>query len=197
MFMEEDDQSDEQLAQEYLSGKEEAFDELFSRYFGQIRYYLLTRSWYHKDDNYIDELVYAVFRVLWECLEAKGFKNEGPGSFRRLLCTIARLECYKHDTEHAKNPMTTSAMFPSSFADIPIGTIDEPVNDEPEKESTMDKLNKTLVKLTPDEQKLMRLVANQVKYKDILKEPEFCKYSLDYLKLKIYNIRNKLKKVAP
>ena len=128
-------QADEALIAAHLSGDDKAFDVIFNRYFSPIRGYLLKHSWYHKDNNYIDEMVYAVFRVAWEYLRAKGFKDEGAGSFRRLLYTIARLEYYKQDTEHANGPMTTSAMFPASFLDIPLGMMDEPFDDEP-KEST-------------------------------------------------------------
>ena len=143
------------------------------------------------NDNYIDELVYAVFRVLWQCLKEKGFNDQTPGSFRKWLHTIAYLECANQDRKRSGEPMTTSAMFPASFVDIPIGTMDEPIDDEPEKESTADKLKRVMAKLSPDEQKLMRLVAERVPYKKILEEPEFCKYSLAYLKLKIYNIHKR------
>jgi len=40
----------------------------------------------------------------------------------------------------------------------------------------------------------MKLVAAEVPYQEIQKEPEFQKHSLDYLMRKVYNIRKRMRK---
>ncbi len=187
-----DAQSDESLALSCLSGNNSAFDELFRRYVELIRAFLLGKSWFKHDDQYIDELVEQVFVVAWQCLKANKFEPRGEGSFRRWLFSVAHLECFKQDSGRANLPKTTSTMFPASFANIPIPAKKEvsPEDESLKEEQIKEQLKEALEKLTPEEQKLMQMVADGVKYEDILKKhPEY--KSIDNIKKKIYRIRKR------
>ena len=61
-------------------------------------------------------------------------------------------------------------------------------------EEVAEQLNNVLPKLSGPENKLMELVGKKVPYKKIRKLREFKKYSVDYLMLKVYNIRKRLKR---
>ncbi len=190
------DISDEALALSCAGGNNSAFDVLFDRYSERIRFRLLGKSWFKDDDQYIDELVEQVFVVAWQCLKSGKFESQGEGSFRKWLLGLCQLECYKQDSARAKLPKTTSTLFPSSFANIPLPAKKElePENETIHNEQVNNQLKEALFQLTPEEQKLMQLVADNVKYKDILKKPEFSKYTLDYLRRKIYTIRQRFNK---
>lgn len=190
--------TDESLALSCVSGDNSAFDELFHRYAEQVRLFLHGKSWFKNDDQYIDELVEQAFVVLWQCLKANKFESKGEGSFRKWLFSICHLECFKQDSNRAKLPKTTSTLFPASFGDIPVPAQkqSEPEDESLHNEQINEQLKKILSKLTPKEQKLMQMVADNVKYKDILNEPEFSDYTLDYLRRKIYTIRKKIRKTS-
>ncbi|MDI6788408.1 MAG: hypothetical protein QME51_08565, partial [Planctomycetota bacterium] len=145
----------------------------------------------HNDDQYIDELVHQVFVVVWQCLKDRKFEQRGEGSFRKWLYGVSRLECYTQDINRSKEPMTTSTLFPLSFADIPVRSKPED-KQEDDAERVQERLKAALSKLTPEEQGLMQMVAEGIKYKDILKDSMFAKYkSVDSLKDKIYRIRKR------
>ena len=187
------DATDEALALSCSSGNNPAFDILFHRYKEIVRLFFLGKSWFRKDDQYIDELMEQVFVVIWQCLKANKFESKGAGSFRKWLFSVCQLECYKQDSKRAKLPMVTSALFPASFSNIPVSAKTQP---EPEKDLLRQaeinaKFKEVQAKLTPKEQYLMQLVGDRVKYKDIIKKPEFSNYSVAGIKQKIYNIRKR------
>lgn len=189
--------SDESLALSCAGGNNADFDILFNRYAGEIRLRLKGKSWFRDDDQYIDELVGQVFEVLWQCLKANKFESQGEGSFRKWLLGLCQLECYKQDGKRAKLPKTTSVLFPTSFANIPLPAKKEtePVDEELHKEQVNKRLKEALSKLTPEEQELMQLVADGVRYGDILKKfPEY--KSIDSIKKKIYRIRQRFKQTC-
>jgi len=187
--------TDEVLAQSCANGDNSAFDELFQRYAGRVRAFLLWKSWYRDDDQYIDELVEQAFEVAWQCLKDRKFKSQGDGSFLKWLLGICQLECYMQDIGRSKLPKTTSTLFPASYANIPLPVKKEvsPEDELLKEEEIHNQLKEALSKLTPEEQKLMQMVADKVPYKDILKEPEFSNYTLDYIRRKIYTIRQRFK----
>jgi len=189
--------SDESLALSCSSGDNSAFDVLFHRYAEQVRLFLLSKSWFKNDDQYIDELVEQSFVVLWQCLKANKFESKGDGSFRKWLFSICHLECFKQDSNRANLPKTTSTLFPASFVDIPVPARKqaEPEDESLHNEQINEQLKEVLSKLTPKEQRLMQMVADRVKYEDILKDPEFREYkSVDSIKKKIYRIRKRFNK---
>lgn len=186
--------SDEALALSCSAGDNTAFDILFYRYVEEVRRYAKRKSWFRDDDQYIDELVGQDFEVLWQCLKANKFESKGQGSFHKWLIGICQLECYKQDGNRANLPKTTSTFFPASFADIPLPAKKEtdPDDESLRNEQINEQLKEVLSKLTPEEQRLMQLVAEGLKPVDILKNPEFSGYkTLDSIRKKIYRIRQR------
>lgn len=190
-----DEPKDESLALACSSGDNSAFDVLFHRYKAIVRLFFLGKSWFRKDDQYIDELVEQAFVVVWQCLKSnKKFESRGDGSFRKWLFSVCQLECYKQDSKRAKLPMVTSALFPASFSNIPVSARAQPTpSDELLREAEINaKLKEVLSKLTKEEQDLMQLVAEEMEYAKIILLPEFRHYkTVDTLKNKVYRIRQR------
>jgi len=172
-----------------------AFDILFHRYKVIVRLFLLGKSWFKKDPQYIDDLVEQAFITAWQCLKINKFQDKGTGSFRNWLFGLCQLECYKQDSKRAKWPIVTSAIFPASFSDIPVKARTQPnTEDELLRQAEINaKFNKVVSKLEKNEPYLMQLVGEGMKYKDIIKKPEFSNYSVAGIKQKIYNIRKRFK----
>jgi len=194
--MPDDLRTDEALALSCAAGDNSAFDILFNRYKVIVRLFLLSKSWFRKDEQYIDELVEQAFVAVWKCLKANKFESKGDGSFRRWLFSVCQLECYYQDVKRSKLPMVTSAIFPASFSDIPVRarTKPDPEEDLLKQAKINTLLNEVLSKLKKNEPYLMQLVGDGVKYKDIIKKPEFSNYSVAGIKQKIYNIRKRFNK---
>ena len=207
-----DEPKDEALALSCAAGDNSAFDILFHRYKVIVRLFFLGKSWFKKDPQYIDDLVEQAFIVVWQCLKAGKFKLQGvasgeprpdlspeqvgrEGSFRNWLFGLCQLECYKQDSKRAKWPIVTSAIFPASFSDIPVKARTQPnTEDELLRQAEINaKFNKVVSKLEKNEPYLMQLVGEGMKYKDIIKKPEFSNYSVAGIKQKIYNIRKRFK----
>jgi DNA-directed RNA polymerase specialized sigma24 family protein len=126
-----------------------------------------------------------------EKIKSDGFAPAGPGSFRAFLYETARNICFNHN----KNRMRLIKPVSEMFTDDELPGIGELVltNDLGiDYDDINDRIKGITGQLTPDELKLMKLVAERVKYIDIRKEPEFQKYSVDYLMRKVYNIRKKI-----
>lgn len=188
-----DNISDEALVSAYLAGDKPALEILLKRYFSLILAYLYNTSFYPKDDAYIEDIRGQVVLTIINEIQDNHFRPEGPNSFRKWVFTIAKNECLNQDKKRRRH----AKPFTEAFPDEPTGFPDDLLADttpEPDDYAEAEKqLNEVTNKLSPDELKLMQMVADGRPYKEILKEPEFAKYSLDYLKLKIYNIRNKFK----
>ena len=188
-----DSRTDEQLVEAFYGGDNTPFDTIFYRYIEEVRAVMRGKSWFKDDDQYIDELVGQAFDVTWQCLKDRKFKSQGQGSFRRWLFGLCQLECYKQDGNRANLPKTTSTLFPASFADIPVRAKKEtdPDDESMRSEQINEQLKEVLSKLTPEEQELMRMVADKIKYKDIINHRFFIGHSVVSIKHKIYNIRQR------
>lgn len=191
--MMQDECSDESLITAYLAGSKQALDILIRRYFTLILAFLYNTSFYSKDDAYIEDIRSQVILTIIKELQARRFMPEGPGTVKKWILTIAKNECLNQDRkrrEHAKP-------FTEAFPDEPTGFPEDLIADtEPEDEDYEDaerQLSENLKKLSPDELKLLQMVSEGRKYKEIQKEPEFSKFSLDYLMRKVYIARNKIK----
>ena len=206
----EDNRTDEALVtayQAYLNGLPEgdptALEILCTRYYTIIRGYLFGFSFFRKDEGYLDDVRQQIAVTIFTEITSGQFKPSGDGSFRKWVYTVAHLECLNLDKKRRRQFKTASEVFPEEPTGLPdwIGQAGLPDDllpqitpESADYESADRNLQVVLQYLKPEEQKLMQLVSIDTPYIKILQEPEFAKYSLDYLKHKIYNIRQKIRK---
>ena len=192
--MEGDTRSDEALLAAYEAGDKAAFGILFKRYCEQLRFYLLKKSHY-KDSDFLDGLVQEVFLKLLTNLKKRGFKALGPGAVRSYLYQTAQNLCYKENKRRVRQARPVSESFPEG----PNGMPEDTLSIRPKTQVNYERLDKELAKvwsqLTPEEQRLMELISQGRKYREIIQEEPFRKFSVAYLKLKIYNTRRKIRKL--
>ena len=122
------------------------------------------------------------------------FTPAGPGSFKRWVFKIAYFKCLNHDKARRKGIKLTSEIFPEEETGIPDDLVFDLTPRISEYDQASDKSKDALSKLSAEEIKLMKLVSQDMKYKEIVQYPEFRKYPLDALKQKIYNIRKRISK---
>jgi len=190
--------SDEALVTDYQSDNDSALDVLYRRYYNQIGFYIRKQSSY-KDPSFIDDVRQMVFLKVFTIFKAGKFQPIGPGSFRSFLYETARRICFDQNEKRMRNDRPASEI----FTDEELSTPDELCYRQPETtdyDEINERVKEVLSKLTPEEQKLMWLLTNvkengkKYTYKEIqeiLLELGFKKYSLAYLRLKIYNIKKK------
>jgi len=184
--------TDEALVLSYCSGDESAFDLLYQRYYNQIGFYILKQSTY-KDSSFIDDVRENVFLKILILFKSGKFEPRGPGTFRAYLYETAQKVCFDQNRERMRADRPVSEV----FTDEELSAPDELCYREPDitdYDLINDRLKAALSELSLEEQKLMRLVSQGKPYKEIQKHPWFSKYSIDYLKLKVFNIRKKFKK---
>ncbi|MFA5793762.1 MAG: hypothetical protein WC980_01635 [Candidatus Brocadiia bacterium] len=185
--------SDEFLVSAYLTGDKSALETLLKRYFIIILAYLHNTSFYGKDEAYIEDIrSQAVLTIINEIQDGH-FQYEGQNSFRKWVFTIVKNECLNQDRKRRKHAKPFTEAFPDEPTGFPDDLIADTTPDPEDYEDAERQLTDITAKLTPEELKLMVMISNSKPYKEILEEPEFAKYSLDYLKRKIYIIRNKMK----
>lgn len=188
----EDPRSDEQLVADFLAEDEPAFEALHNRYFKQIGFYIKKQG-ILKDDSFIDDVRQIVLVKVFTLLKQGRFTARGPGSFRAFIYETAQRITFDQNEKRFRLVKPVTDVFTTEELFQP----DELRFHEPETtdyDLINDRVKKVLGQLTPEEQELMQLVANKIKYRDIIKRSEFSKYSVDYLKDKIYNIRKKVSK---
>jgi RNA polymerase sigma factor (sigma-70 family) len=189
-----DPRSDEALIEAYRQGQTEALNTLFKRYLEPLRFFLLKHTWF-RDDAHLDDLIQEIFKIAFIRIKEGAFQPAGTDSFKRYLYKIASIECKKQDIDRAGQPVTFSQRFPLVS---PIRAADELVAlppTTPDHERRYKKLIRALKSLSGEEIRLLLLVNRKITYKEIITHPLFSKYSLAYLKLKIYNIRQKIKEI--
>jgi RNA polymerase sigma factor (sigma-70 family) len=171
------------------AGEQSALDVLYRRYYNQIGFYIRKQSSY-KDPSFIDDVRQMVFLKVFTIFKAGKFQPIGPGSFRSFLYETARRICFDQNEKRMRHDRPASEI----FTDEELSTPDELCYRQPETtdyDEINERVKEVLSKLTPEEQKLMWLVSKKIPYKKIILEPEFKKYSIDYLMLKVYNIKKK------
>jgi DNA-directed RNA polymerase specialized sigma24 family protein len=192
--------SDEALVAAYQAwldgrpaGDPAALEILLTRYYTIIRNDLFGISFF-KDAGYLDDVRQQIAITLFTEIRSGRFKPTGDGSFRKWVYTVAHLECLNQDKKHRKQFKPVSEVFPEEPTSLPDDLLPQVTPESADYESADRKLQAVLKYLKPEEQKLMQLVSINTPYIKILQEPEFAKYSLDYLKHKIYNIRQRIRK---
>ena len=193
--MPEDNRSDEALVSAYLSPEATdpaALEILLNRYSTIILSFLGGKSFFYKDEPYLDDIRQEVLIKVFKGI--KEFTSTGPGSFKRWVFRIAYFEALNHDKARRKGLKLTSEIFTEETTGIPDDLVFELTPRISDYERADEQLKDALAKLLDDEQKLLQLVAQGTPYGDIIKRPEFSKYkSVDYLMLKVHNLRKKIK----
>jgi DNA-directed RNA polymerase specialized sigma24 family protein len=193
--MPEDTRTDEQLVTDYLGGDKQAMEILLTRYQTIILAFLCGTTWFAKDKSYLDDVRQEVLVTIFNELNQipSHFTPAGPGSFKKWVYRIAHFEALNHDKKKRKGPKLTSEVFPEEETGIPNDLLYDVTPTSTDYEEIEEQMKEIISKLTKEELKLMKLVCKPMEYKDIQKEPEFQKYSVDYLMLKVYNIRKRMK----
>ena len=188
----EDQCSDEDLIKAHKAGDPTALNILFQRYLKPLKFRLLWKSRYFKDDESLDDFIQDIFVRIIIRLSENGFEDRGPGSFRAWAFGVANNVCWSEERHLIRQPISIS----DTHADAADNLISRLLPDEPvDHNRIINRAKELLNALPPEEQHLLELVSNGVKAKDILKDSMFSKYSLDYLKHKICNIRKKLTQI--
>ena len=186
---------DEDLVSAYLKGDTAALEILLTRYSTIILSFIGGKSFFYKDEPYLDDIRQEVLIKVFKGI--KEFTSTGPGSFKRWVFRIAYFETLSHDKARRKGLKLTSEIFTEETTGIPDDLVFELTPRISEYDRASDNLNDTLTKLSDEEINLMTLVSRDIKYQDIIKYPEFMKYSLEALKQKIYNIRKRMSNYSP
>jgi len=185
---------DEDLVTAYRAGDPQALDILIARYYTKLLGYLFANSFF-KDEDYLSDVRHNIIVHLLEGIRPGGkFTSRGPGSFSAYLYTIAGLECLNADKKRRRAVIPISQAFPESESPFPEENILFKITpDASDIEYARMKLARAFKNLNPEEVKLLQL-SIRMKYKDIIKMPEFSEYkSVDSLMNKVYNIKKKIK----
>jgi hypothetical protein len=133
-----------------------------------------------------------VTTVLEEIRNGK-YTPSGAGSFRRRIFAIAHYACINQDKKRRRSPGPLSRTYPDVTAGIP----DDIMAVMPGNDIDYDEINERVAEirafLDNDELEIMKLLSKGKTYKEILVNSIFSKFTIAYLKLKIYNIRKKAK----
>lgn len=187
---------DEALVEAYRQGEQEALEILLERYSTSILGYLASISFFFKDESYLDDIRQQILVTVSEGIRSGRsgrFVPRGEGSFKKWLYRIAYFRCLNSDKKRRKDLKTISEVFPEEPTGFPDDLIMQTRPRSSDYERARRSLQEVSQHLSPDELKLMRLVSDKKPYKEIQSDPDFTKYSLDYLKQKVYNIRQKAK----
>jgi len=186
--------SDEVLVKAYLGGETRALDILCQRYFKPIGFYLLKNSWF-KDPAYLDDIRQQILLIICKRLKANKFIPRKDGSFKAWVFKICRIEVIKQDQKRQKRPRSISERYPEEPTGIPDDLLMQRPHGYNDYDPRLRYVQSIMNQLTDVEQKLMQLISQDKSYKEINQEPLFQKYSLDYLKRKVYTIRIKVFKL--
>jgi len=189
-----DQPADEILVSSYLAGDESALDQLYQRYYNPLGFFIRKHSLY-KDDSFIGDCRQIAFFKVFTIFKEGRFKPELAGSFKTLLYKTAKNVCFDENEKRMRSARPLSEVFTREE----LATPEELCYRQPEStdyDEIQERVKQVLAKLTKKEQKLMWLVSEGKKCKDIIKMRPFSKEykSVDSLKQKIYNIRKKFKK---
>lgn len=153
--------------------------------------YLMSISFF-KDESYLDDIRQQTSVTVFEGIRNGKFVPRGKGSFKKWIYRIAYFACLNSDKNRRKKARPISEVFPEEPTGFPDDLIPKTTPQSSDYEMARRKLQEVTKLLTPDELKLMRLLSDGKPYKEIIQEPEFSKYSLDYLMRKVYTIKKKI-----
>jgi len=189
-----DTRTDEQLVEAYYSGHKDTLETLLNRYNTIILTCLAVMSFFYKDEPYLADIRQKVLETIFNELGHRKFASLIDDSFRKWVYKITYFAAMNADKKRRAEDPLTSEVFTkeeTNLADLMLIRTTPRTSDYEEVE---EQLNNVLPKLSKTERKLMTLVGEKVPYIKIRKLREFKKYKLDYLKLKIHNIRQRLKR---
>lgn len=197
-----DPRSDEALIDAYRKGDKNALEVLFQRYLKPLKLYL-ARASLSNDHSFLDDVLQDIMLIAFEGITGNKFTDMTPDSFRKWLYTIAHNQCIKQTQEKFKEFKPLSQVFPDDEKGIADGDdsgaddldlmVRIPEGDD--YDTSHNRAEEILSKLSLEEQKLMRLISQGKSYKEIQQHPWFKKYSIDYLMRKVYKIRQKVYKL--
>jgi len=187
-----DPRSDEDLVSAYLKGDKPALEILLNRYSTIILSFLGGKSFFYKDEQYLENIRQEVLIKVFNGI--RDFTPTGPGSFKRWVFKIAYFECLNQDKKRRKGSKTISEIFPDEETGIPDDLVFELTPRTKDYDNAELKLEAIRSKLSDEEQKLMRWVSEGKPYKEIQPDPLFSKYSVDYLRRKVSNLRKRIRK---
>ena len=184
--------TDESLISAFLSGgNENAFDELYQRYYDRIGFYIRRQSIY-KDSSFIDDVREEVFLKILILFKEGKFEPRGPGTFKAFLYDTARKTTFDENEKRMRSVRPVSEIFTEEELETPDELLYREV-DPTDYELIEERVKEAMSKLNKKEQDLMQLVAEGVPYKTIITLPEFRNYkSVDSLKKKVYRIKKRL-----
>lgn len=185
---------DENLTRAYRSGELKALDTLLEQYDQPLRNFIRTISWL-KDESFIDEVLQSTRITIFEEIRNGRFIPTGAGSFKAWAYTICQNVCWNANKNQARQPKRISELYPEEPTGMPDNLLPQMPMRTVNYEHLATKLKDVTSHLSPEEQKLMTLVSQRKKYQEIQQDPDFAQYSLDYLMLKVYNIRKKMRQV--
>jgi len=191
-LMPDDLRSDEDLILADRAGETNALDILFRRYDKQTHFYLLNESLIKKDDAFLEDIKQEIFLKVLTKLRAGAFKPAGDGSFRAWFYTIAQNICQNYNYWRIRGPKNIYGL---ALDLIPAKSVLSPQEEEEKAAEIKAKLSQVLAELSPEETALMQMLGDGMTYKQIQGHPEFAKHSIDYLGLKVYNIRKKIRRI--
>jgi len=195
--MPEDKRSDEDLITTHKAGDPAALDILCQRYYEHIYYFLVNESLI-REASFIEDIRQEVFLTICKLIKSGVFTPQGEGSFKAYLFATAKNICRNSNYWRGKEPKD---IYGKLLTLIPAKIPPSPDEKEAQQDALKIKLLKVLVQLSPEEQKLFYYLSKDRKkhdiplYQEILADPLFAEYSVTYLKVKIYNTRQKAQKL--
>lgn len=186
--------TDEDLVRAYKSGELKALNSLLKLYEEPLRGFIHTISWL-KDASFIDEVIQDIRVTIFEEIRKGRFIPSGVGSFKAWVYKICQNVCWNANKDRARQPKPISELYPEEPTGMPDDLLPKMPTQTVNYDHLATKIKDATSHLSLEEQKLMRLISERKKYKEIQQDPSFSKYSLDYLMLKVYNIRKKAKKL--
>ncbi|MDI6789046.1 MAG: sigma factor [Planctomycetota bacterium] len=187
--MSENIRSDETLLEEFRAGDMNALDMLLERYQKILYHFILSFSRI-KD---IDDILQDTLLTILNELKDNNFIPKGPGTFRSWAYSVAKHHCLKATEKLASQIKPISQFYPDEPTGMPDDLIQDISKDIVDYEYLDYKLSQVMSELSLEVQKLMLLVSQDKTYKEIQQDPWFSKYSVDYLRRKVYNIRKRMK----
>ena len=185
--------TDEFLISAFLSGgNENAFDELYQRYYNPIGFYIKKHSIY-RDPSFIDDVREIIFLKVFTALKQGRFQPKFPGSFKKYLFDVALKTIFDENEKRLRIVRPVSEIFTEEELETPDAlSYREP--EDTDYELIEERAKEVMAKLNKKEQRLVQLAfIEQMPYEKIITLPEFKNIkSVDTLKNKIYRIKQKL-----